>query len=106
MSGGLWQYDDGFIGSWFKLSQISVVLPEQSNHVICGAIAYSQKNQFRWVSVNQRALEEIGVFGNDYESVCSRKLPDILIGRSVQVEITNMSRIRKEVGDLADDPVG
>jgi len=62
-----------------KFRDGQIFTSEQFVNMLCGAISHSHLNNFWWMSTKETPMEEIGIFGNDDETLLQSQLLDRFI---------------------------
>lgn len=62
-----------------KFHDGQIFTSEQFVNMLCGAISHSHLNNFWWMSTKETPMEEIGIFGNDDETLLQSQLLDRFI---------------------------
>ena len=67
-------------------------------HGVSGAVAEVQPNYFRRVAIEEAAVAEVGIFGDDHESISLGVFPNGGIVPFMQMKREQMVRVGKQIG--------
>lgn len=77
-----------------KRVNVLLVFRQEINQIIARAIANSEPDEFWRMAVEQTALLEVGIFGNDGKTVITRVLPNLFICCALESAIPQVQAAR------------
>ena len=83
---------------FFEVGHKVAMHTEKGFHGVSGAVAEVQPNYFWRVAIEEAAVAEVGIFGDDHESISLGIFPNGRIVRFMQMKREQMVRVGKQIG--------
>ena len=82
-----------------ECKQLSLSLSQQLLHGSNRAVPKPQPHDFRWATLDEQSIDEVGVLRDDDQTDALGCVPDLLIAEATQAQICRSSRLRVQIGE-------